>query len=63
MIADRVGDARVLALRAGVIAADQALELGELADHPGNEIGLGEPRGEIGEIGEIGQRLPFLHRQ
>ena len=38
------GDACVLALGAGVVVAHQALQLGELADHLGQEIGLGEPR-------------------
>ena len=30
-----------------MIAADHALQLGELADHAGDEIGLGEPRGAL----------------
>ena len=42
MLLDRRGDARLLALRGGVIAAHQALQLGELADHLGDEIGLGQ---------------------
>ena len=53
MVADRGGDAGVFALRGGVIAAHQALELGELADHAGDEVGLAETRGAVGE------RRPF----
>jgi hypothetical protein len=39
---------RVLALRQRVVAAHQALQLGELADHLGHEIGLGELRRALG---------------
>ena len=46
---DRVGDARLFALRRRVIAAHQALQLGKLADHFGDEIGLGELRRALGE--------------
>ena len=34
-----------------VIAAHDALQLGKLADHPGREVGLGEPRGTGGALG------------
>ena len=51
MVADRVGDGVGLALGAGVVAADQALQFGELADHPGDEVGLGEARGAFGDVG------------
>ena len=37
----------VLALQGRVVAAHQALQLGKLADHFGDEIGLGEPRGAL----------------
>ena len=50
MIADRVGDRVGLALRLGKIAADHALELGELADHAGDEVGLRQPRGAFGLV-------------
>ena len=56
MLLDRLGDARLLALGGGVIAAHQALQLGELADHLGDEIGLGEPRGARGEL-DVGPDL------
>ena len=52
MVADRVGDFVGLALGAGKVAADDALELGELADQAGDQIGLGEARGAFGEIGQ-----------
>ena len=52
MIADGVGDLGVFALGAGEVAADEALEFRELADHAGDEIGLAEARGAFGEVGE-----------
>ena len=52
MVADRVGDFARLALRGGVIAAHQALQLGEFADHAGDEVRLGEARGALGHVGE-----------
>ncbi len=45
MVLDRGGDARLLALLRRIVAAHQALQLGKLADHFGDEIGLGEARG------------------
>ena len=53
MVADRVGDFGRLALGSGEVAADQALELGELADQAGDEVGLGEAGGAFGEGGEV----------
>ena len=44
MLGDRVGDCRRLAVMERVVAAHDALQLGELADHAGREIGLGQPR-------------------
>ena len=41
-------DGFVLALRLRVIAAHQALQLGEFADHFGQQIGLAELRGALG---------------
>ena len=38
-----------LALRGRVVAADEALQFGELADHFGDEVGLGEAGGALGE--------------
>ena len=45
MLLDRGGDARLLGLVCGVIAAHQSLQLGKFPDHFGDEIGLGETRG------------------
>ena len=42
MLFDRLGDARLLALRGRVIAAHESLQLRELADHFGRKVGLGE---------------------
>jgi hypothetical protein len=53
MVADRGGDGGVLALGCGVVAAHQALQFGELADHAGDEIRLGETRGAFCEGGEV----------
>ena len=51
MIAHSIGDGIGLALRAGVIAAHNALQFGEFADHAGDEIGLCQPRSAFGIIG------------
>jgi ABC-type uncharacterized transport system permease subunit len=51
VIADRLGDRRSFALRGGVIAAHQPLKFGELADHAGDEIGLGQSRRALGLVG------------
>ncbi len=53
VIADRVGDGIGQALGAGVVAAHQALQFGKLADHLGDQIGLGEPRRLFGHFGEV----------
>ncbi len=50
MVGDGVGDDFVLFLVERVIAAHHALQLGELADHAGGQIGLGEDRGALGEV-------------
>ena len=52
MVADGVGDGVGLALGAGEVAADDALQFGEFADHAGDEVGLGEARGAFGFVGE-----------
>ena len=44
MLGDGVGDARVFAVMQRVVAAHDPLQLGELADHAGREIGLCEMR-------------------
>ncbi len=48
MVLDGGGDGRVLALQGGVFAADQALKLGELADHFGLQVGFAEDGGAAG---------------
>ena len=53
MIVDGVGDIGGFALRAGVEAADDALQFGEFADHFGGEIAFGEFGGAIG-VGDVG---------
>ena len=54
------GDGCVLALRLGVVAAHQALQFGEFADHLGQQVGLGELRRAPGLV-DIGadQRRQF----
>ena len=44
MVGDRVGDAGVFAVVERVIAAHDALQLGEFTDHAGREVGLREAR-------------------
>jgi hypothetical protein len=61
VVADGVGDFGGQALGAGVVAAHQALQLGELADHLGDEVGLGEAGGLFGPICKLswgGEVLP-----
>mmetsp|Transcript_5838 Transcript_5838/g.22820 ORF Transcript_5838/g.22820 Transcript_5838/m.22820 type:complete len:424 (+) Transcript_5838:342-1613(+) len=45
VVFDGDGDAVAQALVAGVVAAHDALQLGELADHVGQQVALGEPGG------------------
>ena len=59
MVADRGGDAGVFALGQREVAAQHALEFGELAHGAGNEVGLAEAGGAFGESGEIGTPLPL----
>ena len=56
MIADGVGDFRVDALIKRIVAAHEALQFGEFADHAGDQIGLGEARRAFGllDIGANG---------
>ena len=49
MVLDGRGDRHVLVRGGGVIAPHQALQLGELADHLGDQIGLGKLGGALGE--------------
>ena len=53
----------VLALQLGVVAAHQALQLGELADHLGDEIGLGEPRRALGQCRDRRRRCGASSRR
>ena len=47
----------------GIIAAHQALEFGEFADHGGGEIGLAELGGAFGQIGICPNHRRDLARQ
>src|SRR6185369_16773808 len=47
MIADGVSDQLGFTLRFSKIAADDALEFRELADHPADQVCLGQPRGSL----------------
>ena len=51
MSGDGVGDGRVLLLVQRVIAAHHPLQFGELADHAGQQIGLGQDGGALGKVG------------
>ena len=63
VILDGVGDRLVLALRLGVVAAHEALQLGEFADHFGEQIGLAQQRGALG-LGAVGaDHIAQLARQ
>ena len=46
---DGARDGRVHVLGLGVVAAHEALQLGEFADHAGDEVGLGQLGGALGE--------------
>jgi len=48
-----MGDRFVLVLRFGVVTAHQALQLGEFADHLGEQVGLAELRRALG-LGDVG---------
>ena len=62
MVAYCVGDGICLALRAGVIAAHQALQLREFADHTGDKIGLAQTRRALGIIGASALDDAFLNQ-
>ena len=64
VIRNSVGDFALFVLRDGVVAAHDALQLRELADHAGSEIGLGQHRGALGLLdvsadlgGDLGREL------
>ena len=61
VVFDRVGHRRRLAVVARVVAAHDALQLGELADHVGQQVGLGEQRGAVGLRGQ--RRVAELRRR
>ncbi len=63
MSGDGVGHARVLLLVERVIAAHHPLQLGELADHDADEVGLGEDGGALGEVGIGADQRRDLARQ
>ena len=56
MRGDGVGDRRILFLIQRVIAAHHPLQLGELADHAADEIGLGKDRRAFGQVGVCADR-------
>ncbi len=62
MIADRVGHGIGQPFGAGVIAAHQALQFGEFADHFGDQIGLAQPRCQFGLIGIRAFDNAFFHQ-
>ena len=51
LAADRVDHVGRLAVVGCVVAAHHALQLGELADHIGHQVGLGEQRRALGALG------------
>ena len=53
VILDRFGHGVALAVVARVVAAHHALQLGELADHVGQQVGLGEQGGAVGIGGQV----------
>ena len=53
MVADGVGYGVGQAFGAGVVAAHDALQFGELADHFGDEVGFAEAGGLFGEGGQL----------
>ena len=53
MIADRICDGIRQAFGAGIIASHNALQFGELADHFGDEIRLGQTRRLFREVGQF----------
>ena len=65
MVGDRVGNPGVLAVMAGIVAAHDALDFGELAHQPGGEVRLGEEGGAFGlgpiGAGECGQHAGEAH--
>ena len=56
VVFDGEGDVLGLAVVARVVAAHDALQLGELADHVGQQVGLGQQRGAVGLRGQRRRR-------
>ena len=52
MVFNRIGHVRAQAIIERVIAAHDALQLGEFADHVGDQIALGQQRGLIGLVSQ-----------
>ncbi len=50
MRGDGVGDIRTFFLVERVVTADHPLQLGEFADHPAHQIGLGQNGGALGIV-------------
>jgi hypothetical protein len=57
MALDGVGHRRGLAVGQRVVAAHDALQLGELADHVGDQVGLGQQCGALG-LRHVGAEAP-----
>ena len=53
MVFNRIGHSRTQPVVERVVTAHGALQLGELADHVGHQIGLGQQRGLIGLLRQI----------
>jgi hypothetical protein len=52
VVLDGVGDLGRLAVVQRVVAAHDALQFGELADHVGQQVGLGQHGGAVGLVGQ-----------
>ena len=63
VILDRGRHRQVLAFGSGVVAPHQALQFRELADHLGDQIGLGELGGALGKLGVGRHQRGDLARQ
>jgi hypothetical protein len=58
VVLDREGHGVAQAVVARVVAAHDALQLGELADHVGQQVGLGQQRGAVGQVGRPARSPP-----
>ena len=63
VLLDRARDRFILTLSLSIVFAHQALHFGEFADHFGEQIGLGEPRGALGLLDIGADQRRQLRRQ